>query len=308
MREDVRAHHRLPGQDRLPRRARHHLGQAAQLRGVDAEVDVVELAQRQDHLREVRHSGTFADPVHAHVEVPHTGFETGERVGDREAEVVVAVGLQVDVRRLRDRAHALGVLAGVEDADGVGQPQPVGTGFADAAGVLLQEGQVGAAHVLGADRDEAALVLGELHHVRGRGQQPAAVLLDAVLEVDVRRRQSDVDSLEAERDGVPHVVEDPAVPADEVDLVPAFQHLLHRQDVVPAHGRDARLQPADTGVDQRGEDGDLRLPGEGETGGLLAVAQRGVFEDDVVTHVRTPSRDSRGGRCFQRPVRTRDRA
>ena len=69
-----------------------------------------------------------------------------------------------------------------------------------------------------------------------------------------------------------------AAPADGARRQPQRQHGADAVALVLAHRRDADLQLGDAGVIERARDRQLLVEGEGDAGGLFAVAQRGVVD------------------------------
>jgi hypothetical protein len=159
---------------------------------VDAEIDVVEVLQRHDHLGEIRHAGALAQAIDGRVEPRRAGVQTGQRVRGSQAEVVVGVTLHSHVGGLEDCAHTCCVLLRRENADRVGEPQPIRAGFSHGTRVLLEEADLRARHVLRADGHEGATILGLPDQGTSGRQQPSTVFPDTRVKVDLRRRQPDV--------------------------------------------------------------------------------------------------------------------
>ena len=127
VRERVGADDRLVRRDVRPRALLQQPRGARELRRVDARVRAGEQlgarVQRHHDLLERRVARALADAVHRHLDLPRAGADAGQRVRDREAEVVVAVRRDDDAgmlrRQLDDAAIVFSYSHGRRVADGV---------------------------------------------------------------------------------------------------------------------------------------------------------------------------------------------
>ena len=133
--------------------------------GVDAGVVRVAVGARlEDHhdLFERAVAGAFADAVDGALDLPRAGLDRGQRIGDREPQIVVAVHADdgAIAQRRGDAADQRAVFLGRGIADGIGNIDRAGAGGDHGLGDLFQEIGFGARAVLG----------GELHvvHVSAR--------------------------------------------------------------------------------------------------------------------------------------------
>ena len=113
--------------------------------------------QRHHDLLERRVARPLADPVHGALDLRRAGLDPGERVRDREAEVVVAVHGERHVADLRAAAANVGdepgVLRGQRVADRVGQVDDRRARLDRDAADLRGERRVGAGRVLARELD-----------------------------------------------------------------------------------------------------------------------------------------------------------
>ena len=121
MRERVATDDRLVRLDRVAGEARDEAARARDLARDDAGVQAdVRLARVQQHhdLLERRVARALADPVDRALDLARARLDAGERVRDREPEVVVAVDRQDDVgqpgtrsyRRVRKAMYSSGIV------------------------------------------------------------------------------------------------------------------------------------------------------------------------------------------------------
>ena len=259
--------------------------------GVDAgRVGELVGAGLQDHddLLERAVAGPLADAVDRALDLARAVLDGAERVGDGEAEIVVAV--DADDGRLAERARDLSderaVLLGDAVADGVGDVDRGGARGDDRARDLDQIFDRRAPAVLGGELDVADVLAGERHRGRRLVQHLRARLLQLVLEVDVAGRQEDVDAgrrLRAlERLGRPLDVErGGARQRRDLDRDLAA-HLLHRLEVAVRRDGEPRLHDVHAQLGELVGHAQLLGHGHAAAGGLLAIAQGGVEDMDSV--------------------------
>ncbi len=110
-------------------------------------------AQRHHHFFQGRIAGPLADAVDRHLDLPRPALHARERIGDRQAQVVVAVGGEdhcVRARHIGDQvAEHVGVFLRVGVADRVGDVDGGGAGLDRHLDAAAQEVPLGAGGVLG---------------------------------------------------------------------------------------------------------------------------------------------------------------
>src|SRR5439155_5020096 len=171
--------------------------------GTDARVRLVVIAphaQRHDDLLERRVAAALADAVHADLDLVRAGLDRGQRVRDREAEVVMAVDRDAEaavVRRERaaHREHGLRELFRLRVADGVGDVHDARAG---ARHLLIHRHEVvdvGPRRVLRRELD-LVRVLGRAAHRSDRAIDALAIAdAEHPLEMDLARADEDVNAL-----------------------------------------------------------------------------------------------------------------
>ena len=99
--------------------------------------------------------GALADAVDGALDLPRAGLHGGERVGDRQAQIVVAMDADdgAIAQRLDDAADQRAVLFRHRIADRVGDVDGAGAGGDHGLGDLLQELGLGAGAVFGGELD-----------------------------------------------------------------------------------------------------------------------------------------------------------
>ena len=292
VRERVAPDDRLVGLHDVARQARDEARRARELARRDRRVQARHVAARgeQHHdLLERRVARALADAVDRALDLARARERARVGVGDREAEVVVAVRRDDDVLELRDQpvqAREVGhVLLGRRVADGVGDVDRrralLDRHGADLGRVL----EVGAGGVHRRELD----VLDERARVRdGRprlGEDVLAGGAELVDDVDVRRRDERVDPRSlgvAYRAGSSlHVGRLSAGEGGDDRAVDLARDRLDGLEVAGRGDREAGLDDVD--VQPRELVGDLELLGgvERDARRLLAVAQGRVEDPDV---------------------------
>ena len=146
-------------------------------------------AQRDDDLLERRVARALAEAVDRALDLRRAGGEAGERVGDGEAEVVVAVHRQLDAIELgAERAHLVEEpreLVGKGVADGVRKVDDVGAGRDRGAAGLGEELRLRARRVLGRELDLVRTVA----RVRDRPLDPLEHLLRLEAELSLHMQR-----------------------------------------------------------------------------------------------------------------------
>ena len=142
-----------------PGRPHHELDDLVESLGVDVEVEALDVLERHDDLFERRVARTLAEAADGDVDPGRAGVDARDRVGHGHAEVVVRVHLDLEAGLLDEPLDDLVRPERLHDADGVAEAQPVGALGLGGRRVLEQEAELGAAGVLGVDRDVDAFAL-----------------------------------------------------------------------------------------------------------------------------------------------------
>ncbi len=257
VRERVSSHHRLVWLDDVAGEAAHHAAGAGDLLGVDLAPQAADVvgagAKDHRHLLERGVAGPFADAVDAAFDLPRPDVETGEGVGDREPEVVVAVHRERDLGERRAALVELQqvplelvrhrVADGVRDVDG-------GRALVDGRRDDLRHvGDVAARRVLAGEFDVVAERSRQPHRVGRGGEHLRPVHLELPLQVDVARGDERVDArLRGVADGIPAGGDVLLVRAGEPGDDRPFDlagDRLHALEVTWRRDREARFDDVD---------------------------------------------------------------
>ena len=275
---------------------RHELGGRHDLRGVDAHVQAEIVAPRahgHDDLLQRAVAGALAQAVDGALHLARaTDLHAGQRVGHRHAQVVVAVHAP---DRLVGVGHLLAQAANevtVQLRDAVAH----GVGDVDGAGAFLDDGladagqeiDVGAVAVLGRELDVAAQVAREAHGQRGLVQHLLAGHAQLLLHVEFAGGDEGVDARSVGAGQRLGGTGDVAVVGTGQRADGAALHgrgnRLDGLEVAIAGGREAGLDDVHLHALQLAGDAQLFLARHGGAWRLLAVAQRGVEDDQLVGH------------------------
>ena len=293
VREGVLTHHRLVARDRHAGDAGNEPRGGVEAAGVDGGADVEERGarlQRHHHFLQRTVAGALADPVDGALDLPCARDHRGEAVGDRHAEVVVAVDREphpLDAAYvLAQVAKQLRELIRYGVADGIRNIHRGGPGGDRHLDHLSEELQLGARGVFG----------GELH-VRAQlarpgnagGAQTQDLLLrhvELVLAVDGAGGEEHVQavtgSVRQRTCGELDVLEVAARQGADDRPLHLARHRLHRLEVTARSGREARLDDVHAELGERARHPQLLGPGHAAARGLLAVAQRGVEDQHSI--------------------------
>ena len=294
MREGVLAHDRLVVLHREGRDGRDQLRGAGQHRRLDARLvgqHVAASADRHHDFFQRRIARPLAEAVDRALDLPCAARDAGQRIGDREAEIVMAMGREdrlVGIRHARDHlAEHRGIFLRNGIADRVGQVDRRGAGLdrgVDAANQIVDR-RAGRVHRRPLD------ILDEVARLLHRGGDDVEHLLLAlahlVREMDRRGGDEGVDARalgDADRlAGAGDVARDGAGEAGDGHVgAGATGDFLHRLEIALTGDREAGLDDVDAHLLQQFGDLELLLEGHRGAGALLAVAQRGVEDDDAV--------------------------
>ena len=272
--------------------ARHHARGAGELLGAHPGRDPVEVvgagADRHHDLLERGVAGALAEPVDRALDLARAVRHAGQRVRDRQAEVVVAVGRDDEVA-----PHAVDHVPD-ELAEVLGQPVADGVGDVDRGRAVVHRDLAHVAHEVGV---RAEAVLGRVLDVRGVALGPGHarrdLLLDLVvghpellLHVELGRRQEDVDPVAlgvAHRLPRPvHVLErGPGEPRDD-RAAHGLGDRLDGFEVTVAGDREAGLDDVDPEARELVGDLELLADVQRDAGRLLAVPEGRVEDQDLV--------------------------
>ena len=258
---------------------------------VEADVGLARLEQHHD-LLERRVAGALADAVDRALDLARAGLHAGERVGDRQPEVVVAVDGQHDVAQRGDQlveaAEEARVLVGHRVADGVGDVDRRRALVDRDLDHLGGELDVGAGGVHRRELD----VVDQRARVRDGGARGALDVLarglQLVLDVDVARRDERVDprplGLAYGVGGAVDVARMSAREAGDHGAVDLAGDRPDGLEVTGRGGREAGLDHVHAQARELVRDLELLAGVQRDARRLLAVAQGGVEDDDSVVH------------------------
>ena len=251
-------------------------------------IEVVAGAQGHDDLFERAVARPLAQAVDRALDLSRPGLDGGQAVGHGHPQVVVAVDADhgpVDVRHaLAERLdHAVHV-AGRGVADGVGDVHRRRPGGDRRLDHLAEEIGLGAGGVLGRELDVGAIARRPPHPGHRVPNDLLLVHLQLVLAMDRAGGQEDVDSRPlGVAHGFPGAVDVLIAAAGQAaDHRPANAtgRSPHRLEVAGRGDGKAGLDHVDAQFDQRLGDLHFLRQVHARPGRLLAVAERGVENDD----------------------------
>jgi hypothetical protein len=294
--EGVAPHHGLVELHRVAGEAAHHPAGPRQFGDLDADLDVRVLllpgADRHDDLLHGGVAGPLPDAVDRALHLPGAGLDGGQRVGDGQAQVVVAVGADHVVAGdpFPDRPDALRPLARHGEADRVGDVEGAGTTVDGGLEDVAHEVEVGPGGVLGAELDVVGVLPGTRHRRDGLGPHLLGAHAQLVLHVGGAGGDEHVD----------------AAPLGRLDRLPAAVDVLvggpgqaaddgaaHRRgdgvdgvEVALAGDREPGLEVVDPQARQLLGDLELLADVQRDARRLFAVAEGGVEDDHPVLRGR----------------------
>ena len=92
--ERIVSHHRLVRGDGHAGDARKQTARLVEFLGLQMVAEIIQVPSRADRHHQFldrRVAGTLADAAHSALRLPGASFQTGEGIGDREAQVIVAM-------------------------------------------------------------------------------------------------------------------------------------------------------------------------------------------------------------------------
>ena len=307
--------------------ARHeaadHRGKLARYRielaRVDAGVQAEQVAagfQRHDDFFQRGISGALADAADRAFDLARAGAYRGQAVGHGQAEVVVAVRRDddvVDARYITPQPADAGVhffRGGV--ADGIGHVDGAGAGLDDRGQHLGQEFRLGADRILGRKLDVIAMLARAPDAVDGARDDFGPTQAQLVLAMDRAGGDEHVESFQACRRQGPgghvNIARIAARQGADRGAVDQFGDLPDGVEILLRGRRKTGLDDIDAELGQAARQAQLARHAHAATGRLLAVAQRGIEDDDVIVfacvHASAPSTATRG-RGAKSPARAR---
>ncbi len=291
--EGVLADDRLVADDDRAGGAGQHARDMGELPRVDARRQSILVradAHGHDQLFQRAVAGAFADAVDRAFDLARAGLQRGQRIGDGQAQIVVTVRRIEQVRHVGQRSAQVGEdaenLVRRRIADGVRDIQRGGACLGDFAADLVQKVGLGANGVLGRKLDlvEQLRRIGDAAHADF--QHLVARLLQLGGAVDRRGGQKDVDAralggLQGAGGGV-EVAFQAARQGTQGDALDLGRHGVDSGFVTGRGGGETRLDD----VDAQGLQGvghlQLVLDAQRKAGGLLAVTQAGIENEDPV--------------------------
>ena len=253
-------------------------------------------AGRHDDLFERGVAGALADAVDRALDLPGAGADGRERVGDGEAEVVVAMGAEdraVGVGHpLDDRLEEAGDLVRRRVSDRVGQVDRGRAGIDDGLDDATQEIQVAAGGVFGRELDVVGVAARARDGIDGRSQAGLSRHPEFCRQVQVRRRDERVNA--APRGwcqrlaGAVDVCRRAARQRRDDRVLDGSGDLADGLGIRVGRDREPGLDDVDAKRFELTGQPDLVVHSQGEARRLLAVAQRRVEDDQAIGH-RTAS-------------------
>ncbi len=155
--EDMFADDRLVERNGARRGRGDDGGDVAEFGQHDAGFAPVQLPERDSDLFERRVAGALAEPDHGDRRMRGAGLDRGQRIGGGEAEIVMAVELELEVGGRAQRGHQRVARIRIEHAERIGDAKAPRAGGLCGGDDLDQEIDIGARRILAADRDGKAL-------------------------------------------------------------------------------------------------------------------------------------------------------
>ncbi len=198
--EGVGADDRLVALHHEPRHLGEESARGVDLPGVDSRLEPVEVGagpEGHHHFLERTVPRALADAVDGALDLAGSGAESREAIGDREAEIVVAVDAYdraIDVPHvLPEVSDSLCELVRGRVADGIGDVDGRGPGVDHPLHHLREKIELGAGGVLGRELDVITELARYLHPLDRAPDDLLFRHLQLVLAVDRARRQENVD-------------------------------------------------------------------------------------------------------------------
>ena len=235
-------------------------------------------------------AGALADAVDGALDLPRAGADAGERVGDRHAEIIVAVHGEarlVGVRHgLAKPLEHVEIFFGYRVAHGVREIDRGGAGVDRGFDAAAEKVELGAGGVFSGPLDVVDVIARPRHRRDHHLVDLLWLHLQLVLHVHRRRGQEGVDAaalrvLDSFAAAI-DVLQRGARQAADHRVLGALGDLAHRLEIAVGGEGIARFDDVDPHVVEQLGDLELFLEGHGGAGALLAVAQGGVKNIDAV--------------------------
>ena len=302
MREGVGADDGLVGLHRVAGDLRHQLGGGHDLGGVDAGLDREDVgagAHRHDDLLERGVAGTFAEAVDRALDLAGARAHRGQRVGHGQPEVVVAMHRPHYLVRvghaLDQRAYGGGELLGHVVAHGVGHVDGLRAGVDHGLEDADQKVDLGATGVFGGELDVVGVFARPADRLDRLRDDLVGRHAQLLLHVDRAGGDEGVDAPARRRaDGLAGAADVVLVGArqrTDGGLLDRLGDRAHRLEVAVGGGGEAGLDDVHAHTLELAGDAQLLVTGHRRARALLAVAQGGVEDDQLVFHGLLPGSD-----------------
>ena len=295
MRKGVAAHDGLVGGDGAADDERQQAAGRIELLVLDAAVHAVHVGadlHRHDDFFQRGIARTFADAAKGHFGLTGTVLDSAQAVGDGEPKVVVTVHAEhglVGIRGVFDDVFdQLAVFVGLGIADGVGDVDGGGPGVDDLGEHADEEIRIGARGVFGGKFHVVGILGGMAHGGDSHFHDLIRGLAELVLHVDGRRGEEDVDTRVARPvQRLPCAVDVVLVAAGErgdLHVGDGVGDGMNGFKVAHAGGRETGFDDVHAKAFQLTRHTELFLEVHGSAGGLLAIAERRVENNDAIGH------------------------
>ena len=295
VRKGVGAHNRLVGRGLEGDDLAQHFAGGVELVQLDAGLDAIAVRAHIESSRNLfqrRVARALANAVDGALHLPRAVLDSGQRIGYRQTQIVVAVRAQNDPLLVDGRnalAHLgkhVAVLLGGGVAHRVRHINGGGAGFHGNAHHFDKEFAVRACGVLGRELHVLTQCACQPHRLTAQIQSLLAANLQLVFQMQVARSEEDVDAgavgkLQRARRHF-NVFGFGARQRGDARLADGLRDGGNRGEIaLGGHGK-AGLDNVHAQVLQSVRHGQLFLRCHAAAGGLLAVAQRGVEKDYVI--------------------------
>ncbi len=261
--------------------------------GVNAGVVRVRIdARLEDHddLFERAVARAFADAVDGALDLPRAGFDRGQRIGHRQAEIVMAVDADdgAIAQRLDDAADQRAVFLGRRVADGIGNVDRARSGGDHRLRDLLQEIGIGARAVLRRKFDVVDVAASQFDRGHGFVEHLLLGFLELVLEVDIAGGDEGVDAralgMRQGLGGALHIERAAARQRGHLGPGKLAADRIDGFEIAFAGDGEAGFEDIHAELHQLARHGQLFRYGHAAAGRLLAIAQRRVENIYAIAH------------------------
>ncbi len=304
VRKGVCANDGLVGLHRVAGHAGHQFGGRHDLRGVDAGVEVENVAagfNRHDHFFQRGIPGALAQAVNRTFHLACAVQHRRQGVGDGQAQVVVAVSGPnhlVGIGHAGNQLpHALAPSGGNGIAHGVGHVEGLGPGLNHRVKNAHQKVHVRAHGVFGGEFHVVGVFPCPFHRLHGALNHLIWLHAQFVLHVDRAGGDKSVDTPGfGGGNGFPgatHVVFAGTRQGAHGGILDGFGHGAHSGKIAGAGGGKTGLNHVHAQLFQLARHADFGFAGHGRAGTLFPVAQSGVKNNQLVGgHGKTPEKSN----------------